>query len=247
MKIATLESSNISNVSQEGRDKDFPSFADVVRSSDPKSISSTSLKSNHPNDSATRGVSDLDRKFNIVVYGIKECVTGQNRHSRLIQDSNEVASTISSIDSNISESSIRDCTRLGKFSSDRCRPILAKLSRSCEVSSILSQRGKLKGSGLSIKADLNKEDRKIDQLLMSHRWSLIQSGTSRQLIKIRGNSIFVNNVKKGSVTGGVFSESESNLLSDTEDQSLPLSNVEANSEVESLPLSVDNQIPIQPV
>ncbi len=212
MKIATLESSNISNVSQEGRDKDFPSFADVVRSSDHKSISSTSLKSNHPNDSATRSVSDLDRKFNIVVYGIKECVTGQNRHSRLIQDSNEVVSTISSIriDSNISESSIRDCTRLGKFSSDRCRPILAKLSRSCEVSSILSQRGRLKGSGLSIKADLNKEDRKIDQLLMSHRWSLIQSGTSRQLIKIRGNSIFVNNVKKGSVTGGVFSESESN-------------------------------------
>ncbi len=42
----------------------------------------------------------------------------------------------------------------------------------------------------------------------------------------------------------MFSESESIQLSDAEDQSLPLSNVEANSEV---PLSVDNQIPIQPV
>ena len=159
---------------------------------------------------------------------------------------------ISSIDSNISESSIRDCTRLGKFSGDRCRPILAKLSRSCEVSSILSQRGKLKGSGLSVKADLNKEDRKIDQLLMSRRWSLIQSGTSRQLIKIKGNSILVNNVKKGSVTGGVFieSEPESNQLSDIEDQSLPLSNVKANTEAQSLTLSNvsdENQTPLQSV
>ncbi len=34
---------------------------------------------------------------------------------------------------------------------------------------------------------------------MSKRWDFIQSGTAREHIKIRGNSIYVNNLKKGSV------------------------------------------------
>ncbi len=60
---------------------------------------------------------------------------------RLINDSSEVAAIIAKIDSSIPESSILDCTRLGAYNNDRNRPILAKLSRTCEVSSILLREG----------------------------------------------------------------------------------------------------------
>ncbi len=63
---------------------------------------------------------------------------------------------IAMIDTTIPESSIQEYIRLGKYSGEKHRPILLKLSRTCEVSSLLSQRKKLKGSGLSVKADLSQ-------------------------------------------------------------------------------------------
>ncbi len=38
-----------------------------------------------------------------------------------------------------------------------------------------------------------------DQILMKKRWELIQSGTGREHISIRGGSLFVSKIKKGSV------------------------------------------------
>ena len=92
-----------------------------------------------------------------------ECDNGTNRHARLVHDTNKIASMISIIDSNIPESSICDCIRLGRYSENKYRLILAKMSRTCEVSSILSQRHKLKGFKFSVKADLSKEEQKGDQ------------------------------------------------------------------------------------
>ena len=36
----------------------------------------------------------------------------------------------------LTEQSIRDCSRLGKYTSDRIRPLLIQLFRSCDASSI---------------------------------------------------------------------------------------------------------------
>jgi len=74
------------------------------------------------------------------------------------------------------------------------------MSRSCEVSLLLSQRRKFKdGPGISIKTP---DERKVDSILMGKRWELLQSKTIK--VKIRGNSIFVDNVKLGSVVNFEF-------------------------------------------
>ncbi len=80
------------------------------------------------------------------------------------------------------------------------------------VSSILSQRRRLKGSGLVVKPDLNKQERLVDQILMKKRWALIQSGNGREQISIRGGSLFVNKIKKGSVVSGAYVEYECNVV-----------------------------------
>ena len=88
------------------------------------------------------------------------------------------------------------------------------MSHTCEVSSILSQRHKLKGSEFSVKADLSKEERKCDQLLMKRKWDLIKSGIRKEAIKIRGSSMYVNNSRFGSVVNGVFIEHNSSRVDD---------------------------------
>ena len=114
--------------------------------------------------------SDFNRKFNFVVYSIKEKPKGTPRHKRLIEDTKDVSDAIGKHDASIPEHSVRDCTRLGKFLENKCRPILVKMSRTCEASSILCQRRKLKTCpGISIKPDMNPSERKVEFLLMSKR------------------------------------------------------------------------------
>ncbi len=78
-------------------------------------------------------------------------------HLQAQSSSREVSSTITTVDPSIPESSIRDCTGLGKYSSEICRPLLVKLSRTCEVLAVRSQTIKLKDIGLSIKADVPQQ------------------------------------------------------------------------------------------
>ena len=94
---------------------------------------------------------------------------------------------------------------LGKYNESHTRPILVRLTRACEVQSILSQRYKLSQSpGISIKPDLSQEERAIESLLLKERKALIVSGTERKSIRIRGSTLFVNKVKYGVVRDLVF-------------------------------------------
>ncbi len=161
------------------------------------SESSSQVKSKIPNPSKIYSSDRKDRKFNVIVYGINEQPKGSPRHKRLVQDSTSIAGILAKIDSTIPEHSIQDCTRLGKYSDSSCRPIRVKMSRSCEVSSILSLRFKLRELSphcIAIKPDLSLNDRNIDSILTKKRWELLQSGTSRHDIEIRGNAIFVRKV-----------------------------------------------------
>ena len=188
------------------------SFATVVQSTTSTNSSTTTGTSVVNGSDVTRShkqrfdpVNQIpSRKFNLVVYGVKEKPKGTLRHTRLLEDTNDVAAIISKIDPSVPDLSIQDCTRLGKYMDGKCRPILVKMSRSCEVSSILSQRYKLKccpdcPRGVSIKPDMSPDERKVDKLLMGKRWELLEAGISRDKIKIRGNSIYVCNKKVGSV------------------------------------------------
>ena len=72
-----------------------------------------------------------------------------------MSDLKSVADILSSIDTQVSQLSICDNYQLGKYQPNRSRPILVKMTRSSEVSSILSNRHKLTSQpGIFIKADL---------------------------------------------------------------------------------------------
>ena len=134
----------------------------------------------------------LDRKCNLVLFGIKECSSGMQRLERSLNDMEEVSSILCDLNSNFNSNSIVDCHRLGKYNPEsiRPRPILAKLCRPLDVQYILSRKNHLSGS-VSIKADLPKEEREIENLLPKERWSLISTGSDRRDIKIRQSKILM--------------------------------------------------------
>lgn len=134
-----------------------------------------------------------ERKYNVVVYGIEECSKGTLKHARLKSDLNQVVSVLSKVDATIDQQSIKDCYRLGKFSPNQNlpRPVLVKFIRISDVSNILSRKGDL-SRPFSIKPDLSPEERHRDSLLLKERWRLIQSGTTRSEIKIRGSGLYLN-------------------------------------------------------
>ena len=149
--------------------------------------------------------SQEDRKFNVVIYGVKECTKGTPRHERLNHDLDKVTSIVTEGDNSISPLSIRDLLRLGKYreESSKPRPILVKLNRTIDVSLLLSKAKSLQ-KDIRIKPDLTREERMIESLLLKERWTLIQSGVERKVIKIRSNKIYVKNKLHGQVTNSSF-------------------------------------------
>ena len=133
----------------------------------------------------------VDSKFNLVIYGIKEHPKGTQRHIRSTQDLDTVTSILSSLHPSIAQYSVRVCTRLGKFSESRCRPILCTMSRSIDVSAVLTNRSLLsqKHRDIFIKPYLTSEARKAETILLKQRRELITSGISSKTIKLRDDSL----------------------------------------------------------
>ena len=146
-----------------------------------------------------------ERKFNAILFGVNECAKGLSRLARYESDLNSVVSTLSSIDPSFQSRSIRDCFRLGKFSpnASRPRPLLIKFFRVVDVSNILSKRRALL-KPYSLKPDMSYEQRVIKSNLLKERWSLIQSGTNRSDIKIRGNNLYLCGKLHGRATMSEF-------------------------------------------
>ena len=89
-------------------------------------------------------VNGYDRKFNVAVCGLKEPAEGTPRYQRSESDLQSVKESLESVDDNdnLSEYAIRDCQRLGRYNVSKHRPMLVKLSRTCDVASVLSKRKK---------------------------------------------------------------------------------------------------------
>ena len=64
----------------------------------------------------------LERKFNVVLYGIQESTRGTLKHQRQQHDLEEASSLISSTSNLVSPGAIRDCFRLGKYTPQLKRP-----------------------------------------------------------------------------------------------------------------------------
>ena len=144
--------------------------------------------------------SSADRKFSIVLFGINENPTGTSRHDRIKSDMKSCLDVITKLNSEINSQSIRDCLQLGKYkqSSSRPRPLLLKLNRSIDVTTILSKRDQ-SSQGIVIKPDLSLQDKQCNLLLLSERWKLMQAGTDKKNIKIKSPIIYLNGKKHAQV------------------------------------------------
>ena len=84
-----------------------------------------------------------NKKFNIVIYGPPECPKGSPMYVRTSHDTNLACKIIKSICPDLHDYAICDCSRIGKYSDQRTRPLLVKFTRSCDVAMVLSNRHKL--------------------------------------------------------------------------------------------------------
>ena len=165
-----------------------------------KEQSSTSAQPSRSDNS-----NSLDRKFNVVIYGINECPRATPRATRINSDVKSCAEILRQANDDISHHSIRDCLRLGKFnsSSTRPRPILVKLARAIDATMVLYNRSRV-SDGIKIKPDMSREEKQLEAILLSERWNLICSGTDKKDIKIYGSKLFVKGQKYGEVINSAF-------------------------------------------
>ena len=169
-----------------------PSYASATASGE--STSATTAIYQKPEVVTTKERYHLDKTFNVVIYGIKEWQKGTSKHERFQSDPISVVSVLTGLDNSIQSHSVKDIYRLVIFSQHlRCpRPLLVKLIRVADVSSVLSKRGLL-SHPVFIKPDLTPEERERDSVLLKERWSLIQSGVVRRDIRIRDSRLYVKN------------------------------------------------------
>ena len=129
---------------------------------------------------------------------------------RFFNDLTSVTNTLTSLDSIIGDYSIKDCHRLGKYSTHTSHawPILVKFNRASDVSRILYKRSCL-SPPIIIKPDLTPEQRAQKVLLLKQRWQLMLSGISRKVIRIQGNKLYVNNCIHGQIINSEYCASPS--------------------------------------
>ena len=191
--------------------------------------------------------SSLDRKFNLVVYGIPENPKGTSRYKCAQQDLQNISLILNKLESNVA-SSIRDCFRLGKYKDDlpRPRPLLAKLTESIDVVNILSKRNLLP-TNVVIKPDMTQDQKFTQSILLKQRWELIQSGVNRKDVKISHSNIYVKGSKYGQVIDGTFKPTLSSTLPVATDPLVPNINLTSSSpstaenSSQSIPLPIDHQ------
>uniref|UniRef100_A0A1X7TD91 PHD-type domain-containing protein n=1 Tax=Amphimedon queenslandica TaxID=400682 RepID=A0A1X7TD91_AMPQE len=146
-----------------------------------------------------------DKKFNLVVTGLKESAPKTPRSDRVKHDFDMVSSLFSPLLPIFSENTVRDCLRLGKYSSDRSRPLLVTLNRSCDVSGILSNKSRLADKpSIGIRADLPPHLRQSRSKFLKQRRDLISSGVNPSVIKAGNLSLYVHGKKFGSVVNQEF-------------------------------------------
>ena len=113
-----------------------PAHIDQSHSTKPKSkhgVKSKQGQSQH---------SPQDRKFNIIIQGIKECPHNKSHRERILIDEEAATGVLKHISPSFNEWSIRECIRLGKYSQDNARPrlLLVKLNKVSDVLEVLSKR-----------------------------------------------------------------------------------------------------------
>ena len=134
-----------------------------------------------------------DKKFNVVVYGIKESPPETKRETRNKNDLDNLISSLSDASLSIEPHAIKDSHRLGKYKSSKKqpRPLLVKFLRSTDASDVLRNKSKL-SPPVYIKPDLTPDEKAKESTLLKERRVLIEQGVNRKQIKLQNYSILVN-------------------------------------------------------
>ena len=192
------------------------SSSDVNRPAATYSAVASSSLPNHSNSPISRPqFAPDDRKFNVIVFGVPERPSDLPRKSRLLSDLKDVSTLFQKSSPPTPTSSIVDCRRLGKFSTDhpKPRPILVRFNSLSVVVEILRKRSVF--TPYVVKPDLSPDMRRAENLLLKQRWQLIQSGTvKKQEIRIRGTRLYVKDSLHASII-----DSDLCLASTNEDSS----------------------------
>ena len=114
-------------------------------------------------------ITNANRKYNIIVYGIQESSPGLSLTVRAEQNLQKAIDVLSIANPDtFSSDYISDCHRLGKFSKDstRSRPLIVKFMRTSDVIQILSNRRNIP-SPYYVKPDRSPETRAQEAVLSS--------------------------------------------------------------------------------
>ena len=155
--------------------------------------------------SSSNRTSNIDKKFTLVVYGVKESPEGTPRQKRIANDYENCSQIFHKVSPQVSESSIADCVRLGKFSASKNRPVLVKFARSYDVNVILSNRSKVSAlEGISIKPHMSIAERRTESILLKERRALINAGHTGRQIRIKSNKLYLNSSLYGQIVNDEF-------------------------------------------
>ena len=133
-----------------------------------------------------------DRKFNIAVYGIRECEKGVIQMKRLLSDIESVCSSLKLTSPSFNQLHIKDCFRLGKYSNllERPWPSLVQLNCVSDVADILSKHTSLPPScKVYIKPHLSLSERKQEIILLKEHRLLVDAGIHRKSIKLHDDKL----------------------------------------------------------
>lgn len=99
-------------------------------------------------------------KYCIVIHGIEESLKGTPRIERVKSDFESAMSSLSPLLETLTMQGICDCIRLGGYSEGCKRPLLVKLARSCDVTSILSNRSRISGGKIYVQPFMTASKRR---------------------------------------------------------------------------------------
>ena len=167
--------------------------------------------------SATKrsGHSYGERRFNLVLYGVRESPEGTNLYDQIKSDNQNALTILHKINPSITDLLIRGCFRIGKFSPTKIRPLIVVFQRVQDVCLILQRLSPdILPRGIAIKPHMSATEMKVESILLRERWKLYtQSGVDKRQIKIRGRKLFIDSHLVGEVVDGEYKPVDTSISS----------------------------------
>jgi len=131
------------------------------------SVTKQSQSTTHKEPDTTIMKPTNDRHMNIVLCGVEESPPATSKSDRTRNNLSSVLPILSAVDQSMQNASINDLYQLGRFDPEQSqpRPILVECLHRIDVTTVLSNRNKVK-KPIIIKANMSKDERKVESILL---------------------------------------------------------------------------------